>query len=297
MKLERYSGNPILAPIPAHEWEARTVFNCGVAQVDGAVVLIYRAQGVASNVSRLGLAVSTDGFSFGRLDRPVFEPADETETWGVEDPRLTRIGDEFRMLYTAWSPHGIQVAMASTRSFFGWRRHGIVLPGPDNKDAALFPERIGGRYVLFHRIPPSIWLAYSDDLIHWGDYRKILDPRPGHWDGIKLGAGGPPLKTERGWLVIYHGVDQDKVYRLGVVLLDLEDPTRVINWPAAPILEPEEPWELAGDVPNVVFTCGTAEIDDRYFVYYGGADKVIAVATASKPELVRFAAEAKSHSS
>jgi predicted GH43/DUF377 family glycosyl hydrolase len=180
--------------------------------------------------------------------------------------------------------------MATTQDFFTWTRHGIVLPGPDNKDAAIFPDKIGGRYAMFHRIPPSIWLAYSDDLIHWGDYRKIMDPRLGNWDDLKIGAGGPPLKTEQGWLVIYHGVSTDKVYRLGVALLDLEDPTRVLNWPGDCVLQPEEPWEREGDVPNVVFTCGTAEVGDRYFVYYGGADKVIAVATAKKADLIRFAA-------
>jgi predicted GH43/DUF377 family glycosyl hydrolase len=150
---------------------------------------------------------------------------------------------------------------------------------------------------MFHRIPPAIWLASSDDLIHWGDYRKIMEPRPGNWDEWKIGAGGPPLKTEQGWLVIYHGVSRDRVYRLGVALLDLEDPARVINRPADFVLQPEEPWELRGDVPNVVFTCGTAEVGDRYLVYYGGADTVIAVATAPKEELVRFAAEGRSFSS
>jgi beta-1,2-mannobiose phosphorylase / 1,2-beta-oligomannan phosphorylase len=297
LKLERYKGNPILMPIPEHDWESRTVFNCGVAQHDGSVILIYRAQGMADNVSRLGYAASNDGFTFNRLALPVFEPANETETKGVEDPRLTWIDGKWHMLYTAWSPLGIQVAMASTPDFFTWQRHGIVLPGPDNKDAALFPEKVGGRYAMFHRIPSSIWLAYSDDLLHWGDYQKIMDPRPGCWDDLKIGAGGPPLKTDDGWLVIYHGVSKDRVYRLGVALLDLEDPARVINWPADYILQPEEPWELFGDVPNVVFTCGTAEVDEKYFVYYGGADKVIAVATAPKRDLVRFAAEAKPHSS
>lgn len=295
MKLERYHGNPILSPIPDHDWESRTVFNCGVAQQDGRVILIYRAQGTGTNVSRLGYASSTDGFVFDRRDRPVFVPADETETYGVEDPRLTKIGDTWYMLYTAWSPLGIQVAMASTRGFFTWRRHGIILPGPDNKDAAIFPEKIGGRYVMFHRIPPAIWLAYSDDLLDWGDYQKIMDPRPGNWDDLKIGAGGPPLKTDQGWLVIYHGVSEDRVYRLGVALLDLEDPSKILNWPADWILQPEEPWELTGDVPNVVFTCGTAELNGRYLVYYGGADKVIAVATAPKVDLLRFAIEGKPH--
>ena len=289
MKLERYAGNPILTPIPDHDWENRTVFNCGVAEVEGAVVLVYRAQGLANDVSRLGFAVSTDGFRFSRLDHPIFEPAADTETWGVEDPRLTLIDGRYQMLYTAWSPLGIQVAMASTETFFTWQRHGIVIPGPDNKDAAIFPEQVGSRYVMFLRIPPDIWLAFSDDLHHWGDYRKIMAPRAGNWDALKIGAGGPPLKTGRGWLVIYHGVSPDKVYRLGVALLDLDDPTQVLNWPADFVLEPEEPWELEGDVPNVVFTCGTAEMNDEYYVYYGGADKVIALATAPKAELLRFA--------
>jgi predicted GH43/DUF377 family glycosyl hydrolase len=296
VKLERYHGNPILSPIPEHEWEARTVFNCGVAQVDGAVVLIYRAQGRESDVSRLGFAVSTDGYAFARLDRPVFMPEEAIEVKGVEDPRLTSIDGRWHMLYTAWSPESIQVAMASTTNFFAWQRHGVVIPGPDNKDAALFPEKVGGRYVMFHRIPPAIWLAYSNDLVHWGDYAKIMEPRPGNWDEWKVGAGGPPIKTERGWLVIYHGVSPDRVYRLGVALLDLEDPSRVLNWPAAAILEPEEPWELRGDVPNVVFTCGTAELGGRYFVYYGGADKVIAVATADRDALLDFAANGREYS-
>jgi len=290
MKLQRYAGNPILTPVPYEPWESRTVFNCGVAQRDDEVILIYRAQGKGSNVSRLGFALSHDGFRFARLDQPVFVPEEEYESWGVEDPRLTRFGDTWYMVYTAWSPLGIQVAMASTRDFFTWQRHGIVLPGPDNKDAAIFPDKIAGRYAMLHRIPPAIWLAYSDDLLHWGDYQKILDPRPGNWDGLKIGAGGPPLKTDRGWLCIYHGVSPDRVYRLGVVLLDLNDPAKVINWPAAPILQPKEPWELAGDVPNVVFTCGTATRGDDYLVYYGGADKVIAVATANQADLLDYAA-------
>jgi predicted GH43/DUF377 family glycosyl hydrolase len=116
-----------------------------------------------------------------------------------------------------------------------------------------------------------------------------MDPRPGVIEPLKLGAGGPPLETPEGWLVIYHGVDNDLVYRLGVALLDLDDPSKIIGWPTEPILEPEEPWELVGDIPNVVFTCGTAEIGDNYFVYYGGADTVIAVATANKRQLLDFA--------
>lgn len=293
MKLQRYSGNPILAPIPDHAWENRTVFNCGVAQTEDEIILIYRAQGQENNVSRLGYARSTDGYHFDRLAHPVFEPEADTERLGVEDPRLTWLDGQWQMLYTAWSPESIQVARATTHDFRTWERKGIVIPGPDNKDAALFPEKVAGRYVMFHRIPPSMWLAYSDDLVHWGDYVEIMGPRPGLWDNLKIGAGGPPLRTEHGWLCIYHGVDQDTVYRLGVALLDLEDPSRVISRPDPFLLEPEEPWELEGDIPNVVFTCGTAEVDGTLLVYYGGADRVIAIATANRDELIQFALDRK----
>lgn len=288
MQLTRSTANPILTPLAGNAWEDRTVFNPGVAQRDGKVILIYRAQGHDNDVSRLGYAESTDGVHFSRAATPIFAPTEPAEVLGVEDPRLTFLDGRWQMLYTAWSPDNIQVALASTADFHTWERHGIVIPGPDNKDAALFPRRVNGRYVMFHRIPPAIWLAFSDDLLQWSDYQRIIEPRAELWDALKVGAGGPPLETPDGWLVIYHGVDHDRVYRLGVALLDLEEPTRVLYRATAPILEPEESWELAGDIPNVVFTCGTAELDGEYYVYYGGADKVIGLATAPKDELLRF---------
>lgn len=305
MKLTRCAANPLLEPIAEHAWESRTVFNCGVTNYDDKVILIYRAQGTVNNVSHLGWAESTDGVDFERRPEPVFSPGGLDESFGVEDPRLTWIGDTCHMLYTAWGPHPdhepgtigpegwpyawIKVNHASTKDFVTWDRHGTVFDGPDNKDAAFFPRKVGDRYMAFHRIQPSMWVAYSDDLKTWGDYKVIMEPRPGCYDELKLGAGGPPIETDEGWLVIYHGVDHNKVYRLGVAMLDKDDPTKVINRPVEPILEPEEPWELVGDVPNVVFTCGTAELGDDYLIYYGGADKVIALATANKRELIDFA--------
>jgi predicted GH43/DUF377 family glycosyl hydrolase len=307
LKLQRYEGNPILEPIADSPWESRTVFNCGVTNHDGKVVLIYRAQGTENNVSHLGYAESTDGRTFTREPEPVFGPESPEEAFGVEDPRLTWLEDgRCHMVYTAWGPDTktgrtgigpdghpyawIQVNHASTTDFHTWERHGMVFDGPDNKDVALFPEKVNGKYMAFHRLPPSMWVAYSDDLKEWTDFKEIMAPREGCYDELKLGAGGPPIETELGWLVIYHGVDNDRVYRLGVALLDRDDPTKVLNRPKAPILEPEEPWELVGDVPNVVFTCGTAEMGDEYLIYYGGADKVIALATANKQELLDFAA-------
>jgi predicted GH43/DUF377 family glycosyl hydrolase len=290
MRLTRHPANPVLEPTPEHPWESRNVFNCGVINHGGEIVLIYRGQGMENDVSRLGLATCTDGVHFERRPEPVFVPETPEEANGVEDPRLTLLDGRVQMLYTAWSPESIQVARASTTDFVTWERHGVVFLGPDNKDAALFPRKVNGRYCAFHRIPSSMWIAWSDDLVTWGDYQRIMDPRPACYDDWKLGAGGPPIETDRGWLVIYHGVDMSRVYRLGVAMLDLDDPSRVINRPVEPVLVPEEPWELVGDVPNVVFTCGTAELGDDYYIYYGGADRVIALATANKRGLLDFAA-------
>jgi predicted GH43/DUF377 family glycosyl hydrolase len=287
MKLTRYAKNPIIKPLLEHEWESLTVFNAGVVYYNQLFHMLYRAQGQA-RISRIGYAVSDDGFNWIRLNQPVFEPGNEFETWGVEDPRITRIDDTFYMLYTAYSEFGIRLSMARSSNLITWERMGIVLPDEDNKDGALFPEKIGGRYCLLHRRPGDIWLAYSDDLLHWTDHQILLKPRSGTWENEKIGAAGPPLKTERGWLLIYHGVDNDNVYRLGVAMLDLNDPAMVLAQQAAPILKPEAPWELMGDVPNVVFSCGAVGVDDMYYIYYGGADKVMAVATIDKKEILSW---------
>src|SRR5680860_1549015 len=291
MKLVRHPENPLLEPIADHPWESRTVFNCGAINYGDEIVLIYRGQGTENDISRLGYASSRDGVQFERREAPIFVPESPDEVLGVEDPRLTMLDGRVQMLYTAWSPGSIQVARASTTDFKTWERHSIAFPGPDNKDAALFPRKINGRYCAFHRIPKSMWIAWSDDLDTWGDYQRIMDPRPGCYDDLKLGAGGPPIETDLGWLVIYHGVDQNLVYCLGVALLDKDDPSQVLNRPKEPVLVPEEPWELIGDIPNVVFTCGTAELGDDYLIYYGGTDRVIGLATANKRDLLDFAAK------
>jgi len=287
VKLHRYAGNPILKPKGEHPWESLNVFNAAVVYDNGLSHMLYRAQGV-DYVSTIGYAVSADGFDWLRLDRPVLEPENEFETKGVEDPRITRIGDTFYMAYTAYSDHGTRVSLATSKNLIVWERLGIILPGEDNKDAALFPEKIGGRYVLLHRRPPEIWLAHSDDLLHWTEHQVIMRPQPETWEHLKIGIAGPPEKTDHGWLLIYHAVDADKVYRLGVALLDLADPAKVIRRQEEPILEPEEEWELHGDVPNVVFSCGQVMMDGALRVYYGGADRVIGVAMADKEQVQAF---------
>lgn len=289
LKLERHPKNPILSPVPWHPWENKFVFNCGVVYDGELFHMLYRAQG-QDMVSRLGYAVSVDGVNFNRLEKPVFTPASQFELYGVEDPRITKIGDRYYVLYTAYSPIGVRVSMASTKNFISWQRHGVVIPDVDNKDAALFPEKINGKYVMLHRIPPNIWLAFSDDLLHWGDFVSIAEPRKGYWDNLKIGAGAPPIKTPYGWLLLYHGVEDAPrpIYRLGFMLLDLNDPRKVLKRSEEPILEPEEEWEIFGGVPNVVFSDAMVEYQGKFYVYYGAADNHVALATIDVEKVMEW---------
>ncbi len=289
MKLERYQFNPLISPNPMHIWESRFVFNPAVVHDGELFHMIYRAQG-DDMVSRMGYAVSVDGIHFNRMENPVFEPAGDDELYGVEDPRITFIDGWYYMLYTAYSPYGTRISMSRTKNFITWERFGVVIPDVDNKDAALFPEKIGGKYAMLHRIHPDIWLAFSEDLIHWENFVKIASPRVGMWDDLKIGAGAPPIKTEYGWLLLYHGVKKARrpIYRLGFMLLDLEDPTRVLKRSNEPILEPELPLEKFGGVPNVVFSDAMVEFHGEYYVYYGAADNHIALAKIKKREVLNW---------
>jgi len=177
-------------------------------------------------------------------------------------------------------------SLARSQNLVVWERMGVALPDEDNKDHALFPEKIGERYVMLHRRPPDLWLAYSDDMRRWTDHQVIMRPRPGNWDAVKIGAAGPPIKTDQGWLLIYHGVDEQHVYRLGVALLDLAAPSVILARPKDFILEPREPWEHNGDVPHVVFSCGQVVKDGTLYAYYGGADRVMALATCPMADMI-----------
>jgi predicted GH43/DUF377 family glycosyl hydrolase len=289
MKLHRHAGNPILKPNPLNEWEALNVFNCGVVHHNELFHMFYRAQGV-DYVSCIGYAVSADGTHFNRLQQPILSPRDEWETRGVEDPRVTYLADEgrFVMAYAAYSPKGITPMFAESTNLITWRRIGPLVRGEDNKNHVLFPRKIGGRYVAFHRRPPSMWIAYSEDLRDWGDFQVAMEPRPGDWDSKRVGAGGVPIETEHGWLVLYHAYDDEYVYRLGACLLHLDDPTRVIARPREFIMQPEETWERKGDVPHVVFSAANPVVDGTVYVYYGAADRVIGLATCRMADLIAF---------
>lgn len=286
--LKRFPHNPILKPKKENAWESKLVFNPAAVYQNGLFHLLYRAVG-DDNISRIGYAISDNGFEFFRVDKPVFTPRGILESKGCEDPRLVYLDNRLYMTYTSYSMEGMKVSMASTNNFFQWERYGVVLPDMDNKDAALFPEKINGKYVMFHRpMTPrrSIWIAYSDDLMHWYDSKMVMTPVEERWDGVGIGSASPPVKTEKGWLLIYHGIDQFGVYRLGVALFDLKDPSSLIDRYSEPILEPEEDYELHGEVNEVVFATGLCEIEDEYYIYYGAADKVICGATVEKEALL-----------
>ncbi len=307
-KLSRFSGNPILKAIAEHPWESKYVFNPGAIRLDGKVYILYRACG-EDEVSRIGLAISPDALHVEeRLDSPIFEPEEEWEKKGCEDPRLVLMGERIYMLYTAYSSVAAQIALASidvedflNRRWQRWRKHGLMFAGFEDKDATLFPQMFNGRYVMYHRIEPSIWISSSEYLdCPWPreDHRILVGPGAGmSWDGFKIGGGSQPIKTKHGWLLIYHGVDHSWVYRLGVLLVGLDDPGRLLYRSPNPVLEPEESYEVGEEgsyVPNVVFTCSALpsvdkevlEDDDEVLVYYGAADTAACVATAKVSDLI-----------
>ena len=212
--------------------------------------------------------------------------------------RLTRIEelDLWAVLYTSYSRGGPLVSLATTRDFRTFERKGVVMP-PEDKDAALFPVRFRGRWAMLHRpvtafagVGAHIWISFSPDMKHWGDHQILIPARQGGWwDANKIGLSPPPLATERGWLILYHGVRQTAggcIYRLGLALLDLEEPTRVTARADEWVFAPEEPYEVTGDVDKIVFPCGWVVEGDAVRLYYGGADKCIALATASVRELL-----------
>ena len=288
LRLQRVGSGPILTPRKDVPWEKDAVLNAAAIYDTtlgrGKFHLLYRA--VAHNPddpnrSSIGYAWSDDGVHFERLAEPVLRPNTvPAESQGVEDPRVIKMGDTFYMTYTAYDLQWAQVALATSKDLVHWRRQGIIIGHElfgHNKDAALFPEKIGGRYCLMHRPDPDIYLAFSDDLQTWTDHVCILQPQF-EWEATKIGGGAQPIKTEKGWLLVTHGVDENLWYRLGVALLDLDDPTKVIARQAECVLEPSADWELVGDVNNVVFTCGAVLLGRELWVYYGAADSVMGLA-------------------
>ena len=234
-----------------------------------------------TSLSHFRIARSRDGIHFSVDDVPFMVPANEYEAFGIEDPRISEIDGKYYITYSSVSSLGVAVGLAVTENFQQITRLGLIFP-PENKDVVIFPELIDGLYYALHRPSsgvlgrPEIWIARSPDLIHWGQHRYLMGCRSGKWDSARLGAGAVPMKTKKGWLEIYHGVDADGRYSLGAVLLDLHHPESILARSEMPILIPETDYEVSGFYGNVVFTCGVTITEDRLRAYYGVADTAMA---------------------
>ena len=299
--IRRHAGNPILT---AASWPhtVNAVFNPAATHYDGETLLLVRVED-RRGFSHLAVARSADGISDWTIEperalRPDLQS--DSEAYGIEDARITRLADQFAIVYTGYSTDGPLVCLATTGDFREYERRGVLFP-PEDKDAALFPTTFGGRYALIHR-PVSttptqsahIWISWSPDLRHWGDHTILLRAREASWwDAHKIGLCAPPLLTAEGWLLLYHGVRTTAagaIYRLGLALLDAEQPQIVLARSSEWIFGPEAPYERIGDVDQVVFACGWHLLDDgdSLRIYYGAADTSVCLATASLSGLLAW---------
>lgn len=352
MKINRCLKNPLILPediTPSRtDFKVDGVFNCGVAEYNGEIILLCRVAesvtGCDSNevkipvvvnrdeknqldvivykknenpeldfsdsrkvsermndtrkiinltsLSHLRIARSKDGIHFNVEEEPSILPIAGEESWGMEDPRITKIDDTYYINYTSVSENGAGTSLITTKDFIEFERKGIIF-APENKDVTIFPEKIDGMYVAFNRPVPSaigspeMWLAKSPDLIHWGEQKHFcgLSKDSDSWDNGRIGGGAVPFRTDRGWVKIYHAADKNDRYCLGAFLLDLNDPTKVIAKTKNPILEPEADYEIEGFFGNVVFTCGCLVKDDTVIIYYGAADDKICRVDISLEEI------------
>ena len=334
MKLHKYQGNPILSPLDDSPWENLVTCNPGVIYDGGTFYMLYRAAGDdEDHVIRFGLATSTDGFHFTRVSRePVFGPSEDGPDSGcVEDPRIVKLGDTFYITYAyrpyapgrywtfphdvvrlpacdgfapkAWAKSLGNTGLAMTKDFRSFRRLGrLTSPVLDDRDVILFPEKVGGKFVMLHRpkdwvgasygvSEPSIWIKFSDDLLAWEDKPStlLLTGRPNSWEE-KIGGSTPPILTDEGWLMLYHGVADGGLaqYSVGALLLKADEPTVVLSRTPEPILEPELPYETQGFYNGCVFPTGNVVVDGTLYVYYGAADKHVGVATCKLDELLKY---------
>jgi predicted GH43/DUF377 family glycosyl hydrolase len=295
--ITRYKNNPILTKedVP---YPVATVHNAGVVKYNDKYIMLFRSH-LHNGRSIIGIARSEDGYDFKVGSEPFLTPSSDSvfgeyEEYGVEDVRISQIDDEFLLTYSAYSRHGVRIGLATTRDFITVERISLITQS-DLRNVVIFPQKIKGQYVRLDRPHSeiskwSIWISYSPDLVHWGNSRVIIKTETYHWDEMKIGPGATPIKTDKGWLNIYHGVFNTMsgaVYRLGVALHDLNDPSIVIGVSDQWILQPEDPWEITGYVSNVVFTCGAVpEKDGSVKIYWGGADSVMCVGSANIDNLI-----------
>jgi predicted GH43/DUF377 family glycosyl hydrolase len=306
-QLTRFEKNPIISPIGEHPWESKATFNPAAFYEDGKVRILYRAMS-EDNTSVIGYASSADGVDIAqRLPEPIYVPREDFENKhvpggnsGCEDPRVTKLGDMLYMCYTAFNgndPPRVAFTSIGLPDFvahkWNWSKPILISPpGLDDKDAAMFPKKIGGRYWFLHRLSSDIWIDSVPDLNFDGTTKflggKILmRPRDTAWDSKRIGISGPPIETKYGWLLLYHGISKRTGhYNIRAALLDLKNPEKILYRTHDTLLEPKMPYEREGLVPNVVFPCGAVELRGQLFVYYGGADKYVGVATIDMKALV-----------
>lgn len=331
MKLNKYKGNPILSP-GENAWEERCVLNPGVIYDEARkkFVMLYRAAGNdVEHIIRCGVAESDDGIHFERVskDAAFYSTRDDADGGCVEDPRIIEMDGVYYVTYAArafapgqyWLPEAsfppiyieegecydkslpeyaskniTATFLAATKDFKRYKRLGrLTEAAVDDRDVVIFPEKIGGKYVIISRPKfqnagvkmPSIWISFTDDLL---EYQKpeLLMTGEQSWETQRIGAGTPPIKTDKGWFMLYHGVDDDGVYRVGAVLMDLNDPRKILARTKDFIMQPELPYELEGIYNGCVFPTGTVVKDGVLYVYYGCADKYVSLATANFQELV-----------
>lgn len=336
----RSKKNPIITPDKSHVWEAVMTYNPGVIYEKDQYHLFYRAVGRAW-ISKIGYAVSRDGETFKRFKRPLFSPKLEFEKYGLEDPRITKVKNTYCLTYTAYDGQTARLCLMTSPDLKNWQRHGEMLPNWSSKKAGgfvlswdsarrtnmarqhwvkaggIFPEQIKNKYWMLFG-DRNLWLATANDLRHWkSSYQPLIQPRHGRFDNVHVEMGPPPIKTERGWLVLYHGIDKNIVYRLGCLLLDLNDPTKILYRSQAHIFEPKKEYSLKGIVdilpggfkkmetmsqlelnnfieqavqkhkmPKVTFCPGAILINKQLRIYFGASDSVICTATAKLTDIL-----------
>lgn len=309
--LRKFPGNPIIKPRPEYSWEAYQTFNPGVLNMDGKIHVVYRAIGV-DGISRFGYAVSSNGFSVDeRLPYPIYQRKMTGLSYypslsgggygGCEDPRIIMMKEDNKIYitYNAFGPDGLRVAFTSisiddfVSRRWNWSEEKIISnPKEIHKNFVLFPEKIDGRYVVIHSISPKIQIAYLDDLEfkdnQYIESNHVPNSNPNGWEARIKSPGAPPLKTSEGWLLFYHGLSKREPwkYKIGVMLLDLENPEEVLYASSFPVIEPEHSYEYNGFKPGVTYTCGATIKDGKLLVYYGGADTYVCVAYSDLDEFL-----------
>ncbi len=296
---KRYKGNPILTP---EDWPypVNAVFNPAAAKLNTETLLLIRVEDMRG-FSHLTVARSADGFTNWEIDPTPTLEADQSsheERWGLEDPRIVWLEEQkqFAITYVSFSEGGPVVSLAITKNFRTFARLGSLLP-PEDKDACLLPRRFRGRFALIHRpivrSEAHIWISFSPDLKHWGDHRLLIRTRSGYWDCHRVGLACQPIEIPQGWMVFYHGVrvtSAGAIYRLGLALLDLEEPWKALRRGDEWVLGPREPYERIGDVNDVVFPTGVVvhKETNQLNLYYGAADSTVAVATANLSDCIDY---------